>query len=943
MEGIRAASVEEYPKISRGGIIVLEDKSGRKILIIDGHSLAHRAYYALPATLTRADGMPTNAVLGFCNMVAKMLEDGDFDAGVCAFDTPAPTFRHEQFEDYKATRKPMDDSLRAQMPIVREAAEAFGFTLVELDGWEADDVIGTIARMVDEAGDEATIVTGDKDALQLVSKNVRVVLTRRGISEFDEYGPDEVRERYGFDPKYVPDFKGLMGDPSDNLPGVPGVGEKTAMRLVSEMGTVENVLENVHSLRGERLRNNLLEYADVALESKRLATIDRNAPIDVDIEQCCSIRQDPERLADFLRKQDFRALMKRLGLRETRAQQEDLGGLFAIPPAEVPGRERQEPWQSVETEIVNTQKAAEELARRLTDAGRFGLDVIGIGPRAMTARVEGLAFEAQDVSAYVPVGSGDGRLPAGAIAEAFGEVLADAEVEKLCHDLKEKIILLKSVGCELRGVTFDSMIASYLIDPGARNAQLCDVAEKWLGVEAPKVREAIESGAKKARDENYCPEPVEMARMCAGCLSLLPELEATLLASVSSNGMEKLYRDVEMPLTRTLADMEIAGVKVDSDRLRELSREMDARLDQLVADIYVLAGQEFNVNSTKQLGYVLFDRLGLPPQKKTKTGYSTDAEVLESLSNSHPIIQKVVDYREVSKLKSTYVDALAQLVNPKTGRIHTSFNQTVTATGRLSSADPNLQNIPIRTEEGRRIRDVFIPGHEGWVIMSADYSQIELRVLAHIAQDPALIQSFLADEDIHRRTAAAVFGVDFDDVTPEMRSRAKAVNFGIVYGISEYGLARNIGVSQAEAKDFIDRYFEKYSGVRNYMDSIVAQAKIDGYVTTLMNRRRYLPELSSPSFQVRKFAERVAMNTPIQGSAADIIKRAMVGVHARLRDGGCQARLLLQVHDELVLEAPREELEEIAGIVNEEMSGAMALSIPLKVDIAWGESWMKAK
>lgn len=943
MEGIWATFVEEYPKISRGGIVILEDNRGRKILIIDGHSLAHRAYYALPATLTRADGMPTNAVLGFCNMVAKMLEEGDFDAGVCAFDTPSPTFRHEQFEDYKATRKPMDDSLRAQMPIVKEAAEAFGFTLAELDGWEADDVIGTIARMAEEAGDEAVIVTGDKDALQLVSENVRVVLTRRGISEFDEYGPEEVRERYGFDPKYVPDFKGLMGDPSDNLPGVPGVGEKTAMRLVSSMGTVENVLENVHSLRGERLRNNLLEYADVALESKRLATIDRSAPIDVDIEQCCSIKQDPERLADFLRKQDFRALVKRLGLTKAGAQQEDLGGLFATVPAEVSDGERQESWQGVEMEIVNTQDDAEELARRLKESGRFGFDVIGVGQRTMTARVEGIAFEAQDVSAYVPVGNGEGRLSAGAVAGAFGEVLADSRIEKLCHDLKEKIILLKSVGCELRGVTFDSMIASYLIDPGARNAQLCDVAEKWLGVEAPKVREAIESGAKKARDENYCPGPLEMARMCAGCLTLFPELEATLLASVSSNGMEKLYRDVEMPLAEALADMEMAGVKVDSDRLRDISREMDARLDQLVAEIYVLAGQEFNVNSTKQLGHVLFDRLGLPPQKKTKTGYSTDAEVLESLANSHPIIQKVVDYREVSKLKSTYVDALAQLVNAKTGRIHTSFNQTVTATGRLSSADPNLQNIPIRTEEGRKIRDVFIPGHEGWVIISADYSQIELRVLAHIAQDPALIQSFLADEDIHRRTAAAVFGVDFDEVTPEMRSRAKAVNFGIVYGISDYGLARNIGVSQAEAKDFIDRYFEKYSGVRNYMDSIVVQAKIDGYVTTLMNRRRYLPELSSPSFQVRKFAERVAMNTPIQGSAADIIKRAMVGVHRRLRDGGYRARLLLQVHDELVLEAPREELEEIAGIVKEEMSGAMALSIPLKVDIAWGESWMKAK
>lgn len=921
----------------------MEEHKGRKILIIDGHSLAHRAYYALPATLTRADGTPTNAVLGFCNMVAKMLEEGDFDGGVCAFDRPSPTFRHEQFEDYKATRKPMDDSLRVQMPIIREAAEAFGFTLAELDGWEADDVIGTIARMAEEAGDEAVIVTGDKDALQLVSDNVRVVLTRKGISKFEEYGPDEVREKYGFGPEFVPDFKGLMGDPSDNLPGVPGVGEKTAMRLVSELGTVENVLENVHSLKGERLRNNLLEYGDVALESKRLATIDCNAPVGIDIEECCMLRQDPQRLAGFLRKQDFRALIKRLGLSGTGASGENSGGLFAVPAVNVNSGSQAGIGQGPKTEIVSAEESGRELANRLKNCGRFGLDVIGVGPRAMTARVEGIAFQAEGLSAYVPVGNGEGRLSVEAVADIFGDVLADTDIEKLCHDSKEKIILLRSIGCALSGVTFDSMIASYLVDPGSPNAQLCDVAERWLGVEIPDVREAIEAGAKKARNASYCPEVSEMAVMCGECLRTLPELEATLLASISSSGMDKLYRDVEMPLAATLAEMEMTGIKVDSKRLGELSREMDGRLDQLVADIYSLAGEEFNVNSTKQLGHVLFDRLGLPPQKKTKTGYSTDAEVLESLANSHPIIQKVVDYREISKLKSTYVDALPELVNSKTGRIHTSFNQTVTATGRLSSADPNLQNIPIRTEEGRRIRDVFIPGYEDWSIISADYSQIELRVLAHISQDAALVESFLADEDIHRRTAAAVFGVDFDEVTPEMRSRAKAVNFGIVYGISDYGLAKNIGVSPREAKEFINKYFEKYSGVRNYMDSIVAQAKMDGYVTTLMNRRRYLPELSSPSFQVRKFAERVAMNTPIQGSAADIIKRAMVGVQKRLRDGGYSANLLLQVHDELVLEAPQDELEEVVEIVNEEMSGAMALSVPLKVDIAWGKSWMEAK
>ncbi|HOI37048.1 MAG TPA: DNA polymerase I, partial [Bacillota bacterium] len=576
---------------------------------------------------------------------------------------------------------------------------------------------------------------------------------------------------------------------------------------------------------------------------------------------------------------------------------------------------------------------------------RFAFDVVSAGTRTMTARVVGLAFAAPGVSSYVPIGKADsaGCLSPDAAAGALGPVFADAAIEKGCHDVKEKIILLRSIGCELRGVSFDSMIAAYLVDPAAPNAEMCDLAEKWMGVSVPRVRESIRQEAKRTRDPESCISSELAGGMCAGCLAVMPQLEATLLASISSYGMDRLYRDVEMPLATVLADMEMIGVKVDAARLRELSREMDSTLGQLVAEIYRHAGEEFNINSTKQLGHVLFERLGLPPVKKTKTGYSTDAEVLETLAELHPVVGKVLEYREIAKLKSTYVDALPELINPRTGRIHTTFNQTVTATGRLSSTDPNLQNIPVRTEEGRKIRDVFIPGEDGWVIISADYSQIELRVLAHISQDATLIQSFLRDEDIHRRTAAEVFGVEFEDVTLEMRSRAKAVNFGIVYGISDYGLARNIGVKPAEAKEFIERYFDRYSGVRSYMDSIVAQAKLDGYVTTLMNRRRLLPELSSPSFPVRKFAERVAMNTPIQGSAADIIKRAMVNVHARLAREGYRARLLLQVHDELVLEAPADEAEAVATMVAGEMSQSVQVAVPLKVDVAIGKSWMDAK
>lgn len=945
----------------------MSERKARKILIIDGHSLAHRAFHALPPTLSRADGTPTNAVLGFCNMMVKLLEQEQPDAGICAFDRPSPTFRHEQYEEYKATRKPMDESLRVQMPIVREAARAFGFSVVELDGWEADDVIGTLSRMAEESGDEAIIVTGDRDALQLASDRVRVVLTRRGISEFDEYGPEEVRAKYGFGPELIPDFKGLMGDVSDNIPGVPGVGEKTAMRLVSEIGAVEDVLAGAHSIKQERLKNALLDHAEQAKASKYLATIDRNAPIGVDLEQCSRVQRDPGRLAEFLRKQDFRLLLARLGLVGagvgpgpglSSGDGAGQASLFGAAPSGGTAREGGESGApgSADVQVVTTQEGLEELELRLRKAGRFAFDVVSVGARTMTARVVGLAFAVPGVSRYVPIGRGEGGgdgdggeasnagcVSPDAAASRLGPVFADSAIEKSCHDVKEKIILLRSIGCELRGVSFDSMIAAYLVDPAAPNADVCDLAEKWMGVSVPRVRESIRQEAKRTRDPESCMGCEAAATMCARCLAVMPQLEATLLASISSYGMDRLYREVEMPLANVLADMEMTGVKVDEARMRELSREMDSTLDQLVTEIYRHAGEEFNINSTKQLGRVLFERLGLPPVKKTKTGYSTDAEVLDTLAELHPVVGKVLHYREISKLKSTYVDALPALINPRTGRIHTTFNQTVTATGRLSSTDPNLQNIPVRTQEGRKIRDAFIPGEDGWVIISADYSQIELRVLAHISQDATLIQSFLRDEDIHRRTAAEVFGVDFEDVTPEMRSRAKAVNFGIVYGISDYGLARNIGVKPAEAKEFIERYFERYSGVRSYMNSIVAQAKLDGYVNTLMNRRRLLPELSSPSFAVRKFAERVAMNTPIQGSAADIIKRAMVNVHARLAKEGLRARLLLQVHDELVLEAPADEADEAAALVAREMSESVQAAVPLKVDVATGKSWMDAK
>lgn len=898
----------------------LPDESRKKILIIDGHSLAHRAFHALPVSLTRSDGVPTNAVLGFCNMLIKLLEQESPDAAVCTFDTPEPTFRHKKYEHYKATRKPMDDALRVQMPVVREAAAAFGLTVLELPGWEADDIIGSVARRAEDQGYEALIVTGDRDALQLASDRVKVLLTRKGISEFDEFGRAEVLSKYGFGPELIPDFKGLMGDVSDNIPGVPGIGEKTAIKLVAEFGTVEKILEGAHDIKQERLRNTLLENADVAIESKDLATIDTDAPIEFDAGARCAVARDAAKLRAFLERQGFRSLIVRLGLSPARAAQQpslQLGGLFEC------GEQRHAPdGNSVDLCSVTSAEGLADLARQLRAEGRFAFHAIVDGRAAAGCRVKALVFRAGKVSACVPVEAAGSACVKDALMACFG----DANLGKLCHDSKRHAIALASLGIELGGVEFDSMIGSYLADPAARNSEFSDVVERWLGI-------SVGAGASALND----PEGA------AGALELMPQVEANVMGSINNMGMRRLYSEIELPLTAVLAEMELAGVAVDTERLLKLSGEMAVTVDGLVRDVYEAAGEEFNINSTKQLGVVLFEKLGLPAAKKTKTGYSTDAEVLEGLAPLHPIVAKILDYRAVAKLKSTYVDALPQLVNPITGRIHTSFNQTVTVTGRLSSTDPNLQNIPIRTEEGRKIRDVFVAGEPGWVIVSADYSQIELRVLAHISGDQVLIDSFRADEDVHRRTASEVFGVPFDEVSAAMRSSAKAVNFGIVYGISDFGLARNIGVTPQEAKEFITKYFQRYRGVRNYMDSIVAQARADGYVTTMMRRRRDLPELVSPSFQVRKFAERAAMNTPIQGTAADIMKKAMIDVREALRASGLHGRLLLTVHDELVLESPEAEAEALGELVRGNMSAAAELLVPLKVDVGWGRSWMEAK
>lgn len=928
------------------------DGMGKRIMVVDGHSLAYRAFFALPGDLSSQAGIPTNAIYGFLRMLLAAMNQEKPEGVMVAFDKAAPTFRHEEFEGYKAHRKPMPDDLRVQVPIIKQILAAMGIPVLEMEGYEADDILGTVARQAEEQGYDAILLTGDRDSLQLVSDRVRVMLTKKGITDLDVLDRPKVIERFGFGPELVPDFKGLMGDPSDNIPGVPGIGEKTAQKLVAEWGTVENILDNIDSVSPQRVREAIMGHREQALMSKRLATIDTNAPVTVDLDACCRPEADQDKLSELLSGLGMKSIIKQLGIGREAAQPSPdpgqgpghgQGRELDLKLGGKPGGEPCTGARRLSVTIVGDQTGLEEAVREISTAPRFALEVVLAPGRTMQADILAIHAALEDGRCFhIPVALGSA-----VVLEAFKPLLEDESRKKLCHDAKTKIEVLKLRGVDLRGVEFDSAIAAYLADPAAKNDEIPDVATKWLGRDLMRLDDAVRKAGDTGRGrphvalETVTKEPV--ANAVASMLLSLFDLRDTLLARIEVDGMTELYEDVEMPLTRVLAEMEMAGVKVDPAALRELSRSMESRIEALTKEIYELAGEPFNINSTKQLGTLLFEKLGLPALKKTKTGYSTDAEVLEELADRHEIVGKILDYRALVKLKSTYADALGSLINPNTGRIHTTFNQTVTATGRLSSADPNLQNIPVRTPEGRKIREVFVPGEPGWLILSADYSQIELRVLAHISGDEVLRDSFIKDQDIHARTASEVFGVRLEDVTPEMRSRAKAVNFGIVYGISDFGLARNIKVSRREAKAFIDAYFDRYRGVKRYMEEIVQDARVKGYVTTLLNRRRYLPDLRSRNVTVRKFAERTAMNTPIQGTAADIIKLAMVQVHRRLRESGLRARMLLQVHDELVFEVPEGEVEQLTRLATDTMEHVMDLSVPLKVEAKAGPNWMQAK
>ncbi|MFC7442865.1 DNA polymerase I [Laceyella putida] len=882
-----------------------------KLILVDGNSIAYRAFYALPL-LTNSSGVYTNAVYGFAMMLMKIIEEEKPTHMLVAFDAGKTTFRHESYQEYKGTRQKTPGELAEQLPLVQELLHAFQVPTYELANYEADDIIGTLAKECGPQGVETLIVSGDKDLLQLVDEHVELLLTRKGVTETERYDVQAIRDKYGLSPLQIIDLKGLMGDSSDNIPGIPGVGEKTALKLLAQYPSVEEVIAHVDELPGKKLQEKVREHQEQALLSKKLATIYTKVPLEFGLEALQLPERDPERIAEFFKKMEFKTLLSRIGKQDQAA-----GKTGQTATSDVTVRE-----------VTSVSELVE--AQEIFDQDTLALFVEATEDNPHRAEVIGLSVSDGETQLYLPYSLVEE-------SEFVRDWLMDPKRHKLVYDLKKTQIVLANKGIEVAGLSFDVLLAAYLLDPSESQMELSDIIARYGKEPIPSDDEVYGKGAKRK-----VPTGEALARHLAAKSKAIYQVAPTLKQELTDTDLDELMFGLEMPLSSVLADMERQGVHIDKDRLEELGVELKHSLDRLEQEIYELAGTTFNINSHKQLGEILFDKLGLPVLKKTKTGYSTSADVLEKLAPQHEIVEKILHYRQVGKLYSTYIEGLKKEIGPD-GKIHTRFNQTVTATGRLSSTEPNLQNIPIRMEEGRRIRQVFIPSEPGWHILAADYSQIELRVLAHIAEDEQLQKAFKEDKDIHTQTAMDVFGVAEDEVTSLMRRQAKAVNFGIVYGISGFGLARGLDIAQKEAREFIDRYFETYPGVKRYMDSIVEQARRDGYVATLSGRRRYLPSINAKNFGERSFAERTAMNTPIQGTAADIIKLAMVKLARAMKERNLASRMLLQVHDELIFEVPEAELEEMKDLVVAVMEDALPLSVPLKVDVNVGETWYEAK
>jgi len=885
-----------------------------KLFLIDGSSYLYRAFFAI-GHLSNSKGLPTNAIFGFTQMLLKVLKEHRPDYLAVIFDSKAPTFRSEVYKEYKANRPAMPEGLTPQISYIKKIIEGYRVLLLEMDGYEADDLIGTIAKRMESEVD-VVIITGDKDILQLVSDRTQVYDTMKE----KRFGVEEVIERFGVSPEQVVEVMGLAGDAIDNIPGVPGIGEKTAIQLIKTYGSIENLMTHIEEISKKKLKENLETHGDLARLSRQLATIHTDVPIHYPLKDFSLSPPDLKSLKEIFKELEFNKLLKELSEEKT--------SLSA-------GRDYR---------LITNQNEFLALLEDLRKATYFSIDLETTSPYPMWADLVGISLSyAPHQAFYIPLGHQYlgviQQLPLPWILDQLKPILEDRGLKKVGQNIKYEWIVLKRYGIYLQGIDGDTMIASYLLNPTKHNHNLSEIAQEYLDRSVTDFKEVVGSGMKAVTFDQI---ELEKARdySCEDA-DVTFQLSHLLFPKLKEEGFKDLFDQVEMPLVMVLAKMEMNGVKIDLDLLQEYSKEIETQLQQRIERIYGLAGEVFNINSSQQLGKILFDKLKLPVVKKTKTGYSTDVDVLTKLSLRHDLPLEILGYRNLSKLKSTYIDALPKLVHPKTGRVHTSYNQTVTATGRLSSSDPNLQNIPIRAEEGNRIRQAFIP-ERGWAIVSADYSQIELRILAHLSQDETLIKAFQNDEDIHARTASEVFDVPMEKVTPPMRREAKVINFGIIYGMSAYGLSQQLGTDPKIAQAYIDEYFKRYTGVQTYIEKSLEEARQKGYVMTLLHRRRYLPDIHSPTVAIRQATERMAINSPLQGTAADIIKLAMIRIQNRIEELDLSSKMIMQVHDELVFEVPEEELQKATPMIQNEMERVMDLSVPLKVFIHSGKNWAEA-
>ncbi|WP_370838587.1 DNA polymerase I [Intestinibacter bartlettii] len=880
----------------------------KRLIIIDGNSIINRAFYALP-DMSNSEGLKTNAIFGFVRMMFKIIEDYQPTHMSVAFDKKAPTFRHKQYADYKAGRKKMPDELAQQLQPLKDLLDKFNINRLELEGYEADDLIGTVARLGEENDFKVYIVTGDKDAIQLASHKTTTLITKKGVGEVEEYDYDSVLERYEMTPTQFIDLKGLMGDKSDNIPGVPGVGEKTGIKLLKQYSTIENLIEHTDELKGS-IKKKIEENKDLALMSKELATIITNVPIEVKLEDLEYGNYNKDDVVEKFKEFGFTSLITKLLDIE--------GGETTIK-------------EEIDLKIEHLDNV-EDFIKKAEENKKVIIDVIGKEGNILDKRVLYVFLSLDGNEIYYV---NEDELP------QIKTLLSNPEIKKHGYDLKEDYILLKPYEIELNSMDFDITIAEYLIDSKSSTSYECSaIAMKYLTRKIKSKEDLLGKGAKAKKFDEI--EFDELSAYIGDILNTVNGVYPKMEEKLKETEMDGLFYHVEMPLVEVLGSMEYIGMKVDKDQLNELKEKFTTIINELENEIFELAGEPFNINSPKQLGVVLFEKLGLPVIKKTKTGYSTNAEVLEKLRDKHEIIDKITEYRQIVKLNSTYVEGLLKIINPKTGRIHSSFNQTITTTGRISSTEPNMQNIPVKTEMGRDIRKVFV-ADDNCKLVDADYSQVELRVLAHMSGDENMIDAFKHGEDIHSKTASQIFDVDIKDVTSKQRIEAKAINFGIIYGKTDFGLSQDLNIPVATAKAYIDSYFNKYPKIKEFMDEAVESATETGYATTILNRRRYIPEIKASNFIVRNQGKRFAMNAPIQGSAADIIKVAMVNVYNKLKENNMKSKLILQVHDELIVEAVDEELEMAEKIVREEMENAQSMDVKLDVDLNTGDSWYETK